>query len=129
MKDNSKASEKVAKDSELAVDPEVALSIDEKLRLETATIAWSDLQRFFAAGKVIVVAAGTSLVEVAAQLHNDNKHTFQQWIDKNTVAAVSDEQAKHWFETDATLWAVVVSPWVLVQEPASAAEPGDKKLH
>jgi hypothetical protein len=28
---------------------------------------------------------------------------------------VSDEQAGVWFERDALLWAVVISPWVLVQ--------------
>jgi hypothetical protein len=28
---------------------------------------------------------------------------------------VSDEQAQHWWDEDAVLWAVVVSPWVLVQ--------------
>ena len=31
------------------------------------------------------------------------------------VARVSDEQAREWAETDALVWAVVVSPWVLVQ--------------
>jgi hypothetical protein len=28
---------------------------------------------------------------------------------------VSDEQAGTWFERDELVWAVVVSPWVLVQ--------------
>jgi hypothetical protein len=28
---------------------------------------------------------------------------------------VTDEQAAAWIETDALVWAVVVSPWVLVQ--------------
>jgi hypothetical protein len=28
---------------------------------------------------------------------------------------VSDEQATVWYESDALLWAVVISPWVLVQ--------------
>ncbi|MGB9094307.1 MAG: DUF2288 family protein, partial [Gallionella sp.] len=29
---------------------------------------------------------------------------------------VSDEQAAVWYRDDAVLWAVVVSPWVLVQQ-------------
>ena len=32
------------------------------------------------------------------------------------LAAVSNLQAKNWFECDATLWSLVVAPFVLVQE-------------
>ena len=83
---------------------------------ETAMIAWSELQRFFAAGKAIYVAPGLDLVEVALQVANDNAATIRQWMESGKLAPVSDDQARCWIESDATVWAVVVKPWVLVQE-------------
>ena len=32
------------------------------------------------------------------------------------MGKVADQQAAAWLATDAEVWAVVVSPWVLVQE-------------
>ena len=86
-----------------------------RLNSETARIAWKDLLRFFAAGTVIAVSDELDLVEVAIQISNDNKALIEQWMIEKRVGKVSDAQAKDWLETDATLWAVVVRPWILVQ--------------
>jgi hypothetical protein len=58
---------------------------------ETAQIPWLELQRFFAAGKVIWIATELDLVDVA------------------------------WVGDDELLWSVVVKPWVLVQELSPGA--------
>jgi hypothetical protein len=87
-----------------------------RLNSETARIAWKDLLRFFAAGTVIAVSDELDLVEVAIQISNDNKAQIEQWMIEKRVDKVSDSQAKGWLETDATLWAVVVRPWILVQQ-------------
>ena len=92
-----------------------ALSRDE-IHSETSKIAWSELQRFFAAGRAIYVSADLDLVEVALQVSNDNSDLVRQWMDKDKLAPVSDDQARYWIGTDATVWAVVVKPWVLVQD-------------
>ena len=55
------------------------------------------------------------LVEVAFQFSQDNKAQVEHWLLTKKVGKVSDEQAKEWIEADATMWAVAVSPWVLVQ--------------
>ena len=34
---------------------------------------------------------------------------------------VPDEEARIWFGSGAMLWAVVVKPWVLVQEPVTGS--------
>lgn len=86
-----------------------------KINLETSRIAWSELQRFFAAGTAVYVAAGLDLIEVATQIAEDNKAQIEQWMQQGLVGQISDEQARTWFEGDAELWAVVVKPWVLVQ--------------
>ena len=94
-------------------DDKVRLS--EKLNLETAQIAWKDLQTFFAGGSVVYVAPGIDLLTVAEQLAADNSALFSEWMSAGKVAKVSDDQAQQWYAADELLWAVVIKPWVLVQ--------------
>jgi hypothetical protein len=86
------------------------------LNTETARIVWKELLRFFAAGTVIAVSDELDLVEVAIQISNDNEALIEQWMIERRIDKVSDAQAKDWLETDAALWAVVVRPWILVQQ-------------
>ena len=86
-----------------------------KVNRETSRIAWKELQRFFASGAAIFVSDDLDLVEVAFQFSQDNKAQVERWLLTGKVGKVSDEQAAAWVEADATAWAVVVSPWVLVQ--------------
>jgi hypothetical protein len=86
-----------------------------KVNLETAQIAWKELQRFFAGGSALIVSPELDLVEVAYQMSQDNAAQIRQWMAAGKLGKVSDEQAKVWLAADEILWAVVVSPWVLVQ--------------
>ena len=88
----------------------------DKVNLETSKIAWKDLQRFFASGSAVFVASSLDLVDVAYQFSIDNKLQVAQWLQNNQVALVSDQQAINWVAADAEVWAVVVKPWILVQE-------------
>lgn len=87
-----------------------------KVNLETAKIFWTELQRFFAKGEAVWVCKELDLIEVAHQFSIDNKIQVQQWLENKQVTLVSDEQALRWFKTDSELWAVVIKPWILVQE-------------
>jgi hypothetical protein len=86
-----------------------------KVNLETARIAWKELQRYFASGAAIIVSPDLDLVEVALQISGDNKAQIEQWLVAGQIGKVTDEQALAWYEADADMWAVVVSPYVLVQ--------------
>jgi hypothetical protein len=86
-----------------------------KVNLETAQIAWKELQRFFAGGSALMVASDLDLVEVAYQMSRDNAAQIRQWMAAGKFGKVTDEQAAAWLESGALVWAVVVSPWVLVQ--------------
>ncbi len=86
-----------------------------KINSETAKIPWRELQRFFAAGKLRLVAPGLDLVEVAYALQQDDTDAVQSWVENAELASVSDDQARQWHAQDAVLWAVVVKPWVLIQ--------------
>ena len=100
-------------------DPDEQCEKREQLRADfneqTARIEFTELQRHFAAGRLILVGDDLDLVRVAVELALDNADTFQRWVNAGSVAGVSDEQAREWLATDCTLWAVVADPWVLVQ--------------
>lgn len=95
--------------------PELEEVTRAKMNLETARIAWHELQRFFASGAAIYVDPALDLVEAAFQISEDNKAQVLAWMQSGRLAPVTDEQARAWHEVDADMWAVVVSPYVLVQ--------------
>jgi hypothetical protein len=61
------------------------------------------------------VSAELDLVEVAFQISQDNKTQVALWKEAAQLDRVSDAQALAWYEADATVWAVVARPYVLVQ--------------
>ena len=87
-----------------------------KINLETSQIPWRELLRYFAAGDVICVSDDLDLVDVAMRISTDDTESVAQWMAQNRVAKVSDAQAAAWLEADTALWAVVVRPWILVQQ-------------
>ena len=89
-----------------------------KLNQETARIHWHELQRPFAQGRVIWAREGLDLIEIALLIACDDARTLESEMARGNIAQVADRQARHWLETHASLWAVVVKPWVLVQEAA-----------
>lgn len=86
-----------------------------KVNLETAQMQWREMQRYFASGAAIFVAPELDLVETAYQMSEDNAPLISQWMAAGQFGKVTDAQAQVWWDADAVLWAVVVSPWVLVQ--------------
>jgi hypothetical protein len=88
-----------------------------EINSQTARMPWKELLRFFATGTVIFVSEELDLVDVGVQISLDNKTAVAQWMTENRVGQVSDEQAQAWLNADASLWTVVVKPWLLVQYP------------
>lgn len=87
-----------------------------KLAAETGRIAWPELQRHFARGVLIVVGPELDLVEAAARIAEDDRAVVQEWIRGGQVVRANDDHARHWSDSECIFWAVVVAPWVLVQE-------------
>jgi hypothetical protein len=86
----------------------------------TAQIEWKTLEPHFARGQLLWVATELDLVEVAQAFIGDNSSAVKQWMDAEQVAVATDKQAADWHERDPdNLWAVVIRPWVLVQERIS----------
>ena len=87
-----------------------------KLNLETAKIAWQELQRFFAQGKVLIVHPDQDLVTIANQIAANHTTEINDLIKDSIINLVADNQAKAMIENESQVWAVVVAPWVLIQQ-------------
>jgi hypothetical protein len=91
-------------------------SLYAKLLGETAKIDWQDLERFFAQGKLLSVARDLDLVSVAEAIASDESAVVTQWLSSGLVGRMPAETAADYASRKPELWAVVVSPWVCVQE-------------
>lgn len=92
-----------------------------KLLAETAQIGWSELERFFARGVLVKVARDLDLVSVAECVANDDTKQISEWLAAGLIERVQAETAADYAARDPELWAVVVSPWVCMQERAAPA--------
>lgn len=100
--------------SELDIDPVELQRV--RLNQETSRIPWSELQRFFAQGDVIWVHDDLDLIEMALRFTLDDAAAIDVEMKRGRLSRASDDQARGWFESQSSLWAVVVKPWILVQE-------------
>ena len=96
--------------------PEKDTELRDKVNRETARLPWTELLKHFAQGNVVWVADSLDLVDVAVRVSHDDKASIGQWMEAGLLARVDDQQAQRWLETDAQLWASVVSPFILVQQ-------------
>ncbi|HEY3596359.1 MAG TPA: DUF2288 domain-containing protein [Paraburkholderia sp.] len=87
-----------------------------KLLGETAQIGWSELERFFARGVLLRVARDLDLVSVAEAIASDDATQVTHWLSAGLVERLQAETAAEFAAREPDLWAVVVSPWVCVQE-------------
>jgi len=65
------------------------------------------------------VAPGADLIKVAIALNQDNAAQIRTWLGDKTVFEIADQQAMQWYENQTILWALVIPPFVLVQEPST----------
>ena len=83
---------------------------------ETAQISWAEVMPQFAKGNVLWVASDQDLVAVAEHIINDDKKQVSALMQQKALHILTDETALDSSQRDPELWAVVIAPWVLVQE-------------
>ncbi|MDG0968366.1 MAG: DUF2288 domain-containing protein [Porticoccaceae bacterium] len=88
----------------------------DRLNRETAKISWHELQKHYAAGSVMGVRDEADLIQVAVAFHFDDRTQVEEWLGKGTLFEVDDSRALKWYTNRAEHWAVVIPPFVLVQE-------------
>ena len=89
---------------------------------ETARISWAEIMPQFAKGNVLWVASEKDLVAVAEHIINDDKKQVSALMQQKALHPLKDAQALDFQQRDPELWAVVVSPWVLLQERLSTTQ-------
>lgn len=92
-----------------------------KLLGETAPIRWQELQPFFARGALLWVEGNQDLVAVAHAVAENDQARVAQWMNQGLLCKFEDSRAEDLLARDPQLWAVVVAPWVLVQERAGSS--------
>ena len=90
--------------------------VRQELNDQTGKIEWKELERHFARGVVVKVVPELDLVIVGEEMVKDNKEKFEKWAAEGKVVRASEEDARAWVDRDPLFWAVVVAPWILVQE-------------
>ena len=91
-----------------------------KLLGETAKIRWSELEKLFSEGALLHLDPNLDLIGVAEAVAQDNTEQIGALANSGSLAKMPAERAADYAARDAELWAVVVSPWVLVQERDAA---------
>jgi len=93
-----------------------------KLLGETAIIEWKALERFWAEGDLVWVDPSLGLITVGEAMAENRGEIFAKWRSDGTVGPVSAEQALELQSRDPEIWAVVVSPFIVIQvkRPADA---------
>jgi hypothetical protein len=90
--------------------------IQDLLNAQTGKVGWQELTRHFARGVVICVRQDQDLVSIANCLVNDKAIEIKILYAEGIIHRALDEDAQRWEENKTRFWAVVVAPWVLVQE-------------
>jgi hypothetical protein len=89
----------------------------EKLAADEGTLPWCELERHFARGVLIVVAADLILVDAATRVALDDAATVRTWMEAGRLIRATEDHARRWGQKpERHLKAVVVAPWILVQE-------------
>ena len=100
-------------------DEKIQLNVDElrqTLNIESGKLSWQELQVHFARGVVVIIDTNLDLIEVSTKFVQDDKSAIEELMVNNRVRNATDDDARTWVKTEPEFWAVVVPPWVLVQE-------------
>jgi hypothetical protein len=103
----------------MAKEPHELSLLEQELCKETAKVKWSEIEPFFANGSLVTVDNSLDLIKVAVAITENNSDQFKTWMSAELVLNTTDDMAIKWQQSDLSLWAVVVKPWVLVQEPSN----------
>lgn len=102
-------------------------NLHHKLLGETARISWPELERLFASGRLVRIGPELDLIAVGEAMAADDSARLKRWMQADQAGLLDDETARRWADNpDCELWALVISPWVLVQErgPHNQGERG-----
>jgi len=98
------------------IDPNDLEALKRKLNIDTGKISWPALAEHQQRDAVVEVDSSLDLILVACEFVRDNREQVEEWLNAGTIAKVDDNKADQWQQEEKEVWAVVVAPWVLVQQ-------------
>jgi hypothetical protein len=104
-------------------DPDVGLH--DLLNAQTGRVAWPELARHFARGVVVCVATEEDLLTIAELIVRDRAEEIERLYAGGQLHRATDRDAARWQDAGTEFWAVVVAPWVLVQESGATERSPD----
>lgn len=87
-----------------------------RLNEQTGKLGWAEIEKHFARGVVITVSQDLDLIEVAVAIVEDNMTVMDTWMKETKVGNADAKDAMDWVKRQPEFWAVVVTPWLLIQE-------------
>ncbi|MDQ7015804.1 MAG: DUF2288 domain-containing protein [Gammaproteobacteria bacterium] len=102
----------------IAAENDTDVELKELLNGQTGKLSWQELQRHFARGSVIIVAAELDMIQVGIKIIEDDKQQVEAWLNSGQMTRATDDHARNWQakEPHPEFWSTVVAPWVLIQE-------------
>ena len=95
-------------------------AIRHKLESTVGPVHFSDVRAHLERDAVFVVAADLSLVTCGVAVAMDDVANVKAWIDAGSLRKPSAKERESWpTQADRTWTAVVVAPFVLIQDPLS----------
>ena len=95
---------------------ESQVSVRDLLNAQTGKLTWAELSRHFARGVVVTVDSSEDLIGIAESLVRDSSGAVERLCTEGKLGRADDNDAIRWQSANQNFWAVVVAPWVLVQE-------------
>lgn len=91
-------------------------SAEDKIAKYTGEVNWNYLRPHFESGALLWVDPSLTLAKVADALSADDTETVTNWLGKGDLVKIGDLHAKQWEESDELFTAVVITPFVLMQQ-------------
>ena len=91
-------------------------NIRSKLEAEIGPADWKVIRPHFLRSAIIIVSPELDLIDVAVKVAEDDTTCIKAWIEEGKLTKPFPEDAKRWEEEKKELTALVVDPFVLVQD-------------
>jgi len=88
----------------------------EKIDKYTGEVGWSYLRPHYERGSLIWVDPGLAIAEVAKAMQADDTERVANWLGSGDLVKVGELHARQWDGGAERFTAVVVTPFVLMQE-------------
>ena len=90
--------------------------LEAKLEKYTGEVDWSYLKKHYESGALIYVDSSLKLAAVGKAISEDDTESISAWKKSGDIVQPSEPHAAYWEESKLTFLALVVSPFVLIQE-------------